>query len=659
MSQKDIFASESFVTDGNLSGKYRQSWVEETAVIEEGSDKQLTSFGTTTFLGRSISFDILRIFSFLIILGITILLGRIFYLQIIKGNNYLQLAEGNRVRLKPIIAERGIIFDRFGKQLVQNVPSFSLAVIPQDLPRNPGQRQYIIERLAEISGLTVDEINEKIKKYGNYSYQSLVLKENLNYDTALELYIKNSSLPGVLIESGVKRDYMLSHQEKTGPVLSWSHILGYLGKLNDSELDKLKNVGYLLSDNIGKTGLEKQYENYLRGIYGKKKIEVDALGKELSVLTEDPPVPGYNLWLTIDAEAQQKMEELVKSMSDKIGQRKIAAVAMDPRDGSVLAMVSWPAFDNNLFIGGISQENYDKLILDKDRPLFNRVIGGTYPSGSTIKLVMVVAALEEKIITPQTSILSVGGIKVGSWYFKDWKVGGHGPTNLLKAIAWSVNTFFYYIGGGYGNFVGLGLDGITKYFNKFNIGHETGIDLPNENSGFVPSREWKQSTKGEQWYIGDTYNLSIGQGDLLVTPLQVAVWTAAIANSGNVVQPHIGQFLKSSANGSVISLQPQLKEKNVVSASSAFWAKQGARECVLTGSCYMLRNLPFTSGGKTGTAQWSTTKNTHGWFTAFAPFESPQIVVSVLVEEGGEGAYVSMPIVKDFMVWWHKKYLGN
>jgi len=658
MNQKDLFANNQPLSSGDLSGKYRKSWIEESVAIELGSDKQITTAGTNAFLGKSISLNALKILSALIFWGIIILVGKILYLQIVEGDEYLQLAEGNRIRLKPIMAERGIIFDRFGTQLVQNVPSFSLAIVPQDLPRNLGQRQYIIDRLSEISGLTVDEINEKIKKYGSYSYQSLILKENLDYETALQLYIKNSSLPGVLIESGVKRDYVLTHQEKQGSVLSWSHILGYLGKLNDVELEKLKDKGYLLSDNIGKTGLEKQYEEYLRGVYGKKKVEVNALGKESSVVAEEPPTPGYNLWLTIDAEAQKKMEETVKAMSQKIGQRKIAAVAMDPRDGAILAMVSWPTYDNNLFVGGISKESYKEIIKDGDQPLFNRVISGMYPSGSTVKLVMVAAALEEKIITPQTTILSVGGIKVGSWYFKDWKAGGHGPTNLLQAIASSINTFFYYIGGGYGDFVGLGLDRIVQYFSKFNIGRETGIDLPGESSGFIPTREWKQNTKGEPWYIGDTYNLSIGQGDLLVTPLQVAVWTAAVANFGNLVQPYISAELKS-ATGEDISLKPPLKAKNIVSANSIYWTRQAARECVTTGSCYLLRDLPFSSGGKTGTAQWNTTKKEHGWFTAFAPFDNPQIVVSVLVEEGGEGAYVSMPIARDFLVWWGKKYLKN
>ncbi len=658
MSRRDIFANDQPLSNGDLAGKYRNSWIEESIAIESGSEKQLTTVGTNAFLGRSISLRIIKIFKIIIFLGVLILTSRVLYLQLVKGDEYLQLAEGNRIRLKPIIAERGIIFDRFGKQLVQNVPSFSLAIVPQDLPRNLGQKQFIIERLAEISGLTVDEINEKIKKYGSYSYQSLVLKENLDYETALQLYVKNSSLPGVLIESGVKRDYIFSHQENVDAVLSWSHILGYSGKLNDAELDKFKDRGYLLSDNIGKTGLEKQYEEYLRGIYGKKKVEVNALGKESNVVAEEAPTPGYNLWLTIDAEAQKKMDELVKAMAEKIGQRRISAIAMDPRDGAILAMVSWPAFDENLFIGGISQDNYTKLINDKDHPLFNRAISGEYPSGSTVKLVMIAAALEEKIITANTSILSVGGFRVGRWFFKDWKAGGHGSTNLLKAVAWSVNTFFYYIGGGYGDFVGLGLDRMAQYFSKFNIGSTTGIDLPGESSGFIPTREWKQKVKGEPWYIGDTYNLSIGQGDLLVTPLQVAVWTAAVANSGNLVQPYIGAELKSATEKNV-SLKPPIKAKNIISSESAYWTRQAARECVTTGSCYLLRNLPFASGGKTGTAQWNSTKNTHGWFTAFAPFDNPQIVVSVLVEEGGEGAYVAMPITKDFLSWWGKKYLKN
>ncbi len=657
MDQKNIFINDNEDRLGGLEGRYRHSWVEDSFSIEENTGRHIPLSSTNSYIGHSIDAKKIKSFWYVILVGISFLLAKILYLQILKGDEFRNLAEGNRIRLQPIIAERGIIYDRFGEQLVQNVPSFSLAVVPQDFPKNLGQRQTIIEKLSEISGLTIDEINALLKKYRNYSYDALVLKENLDYETALKLYVKNSSLPGVVIRSGTKRDYVFTHQAKPEPISSWSHILGYTGKLNEKELTANKDKGYLLADSIGKTGIERQYEDELRGVYGKKKVEVDAYGKELNIIAEDPPTPGFNLFLTIDNEAQKKLNELVKLQSEKMGGKKIGAIAMNPNNGEIMAMVSWPSYDNNLFSGGIKTDDYKKIIEDNNRPLFDRVIGGSYPSGSIVKLVVAAAALEEKILTPQTIIMSVGGIYVSTWHFVDWKVGGHGATNLNKAIAWSINTYFYYIGGGYKDFVGLGVDRIEKYMYKFNLGRVTGIDLPGESAGFIPSRDWKKNSKNEMWYIGDTYNLSIGQGDLLVTPLQAAEWTAAIANGGNLVTPHLGKKLESAKGDKNIDLTPPIKEKNIVSASTANAVREAARECVLTGSCYLLRTLPFSSGGKTGTAQWSSTKKTHGWFTSFAPYEKPQIVVTALVEEVGEGVYSAMPIVNEFLKWWGQKYL--
>lgn len=643
---------------GSLKDKYRLDWVEESFDFQgKNSGKKIESEYSNSYLGRSINKKKIKILSIAVGLLILVIFGKLFYLQAIKGEEYRLLAEGNRIRLKAVPSERGIIYDRDGKELVQNVPNFYLTLTPQDLPKNNQEkREEVIERAASAGEMDKEKIKTMVEKYGKYGYASLIIKENLDYESALKLYIDSADLPGITIEKGSKRKYLLGGGDESSGALSMSHLLGYLGKLNESEYEELQNKGYMLFDDIGRSGLEKIYEDDLRGRYGKKKAEVNVSGYEQNILAQDDPIPGKNLILSIDAEAQAEMERLIKKALEKTGKKRAAGIAMDPRDGSILALVSWPSFDSNKFSGGISSQDYEEYIENPDNPLFNRAIGGSYPSGSTAKLVIAAAALQEGIITPAKTFLSVGGLQVDKWFFKDWKAGGHGITNVTKAIAWSVNTFFYYIGGGYQNFEGLGVDRIKKYMEMFGLGQKTDIDLPAENNGFIPDKDWKEKTKNEIWYIGDTYNLSIGQGDLLVTPLQVAVWTSAIANGGFKITPHLVSKIEDSK---IKKITDKVYEKKIVGVDQTHIAtvKKGMRECVTYGSCGLMRSLPFQSAGKTGTAQWSSVKEDHAWFTSFAPYDNPQIVVTVLVEEGEEGSTVAQPIALDFMKWWGKKYL--
>jgi penicillin-binding protein 2 len=318
---------------------------------------------------------------------------------------------------------------------------------------------------------------------------------------------------------------------------------------------------------------------------------------------------------------------------------------MDARDGSIRALVSLPAYDDNLFAGNVSTTAYKALLADEHRPLFPRVWAGQFPSGSTIKPLIAAAALAENVITPNTTVLSVGGIGVGPWFFPDWKAGGHGRVNVRSAIAWSVNTFFYTIGGGYGDFIGLGVDRLTAWMRNFGLGSASGVDLPGEAPGHVPSQEWKQETKGDRWYIGDTYNLSIGQGDLLVTPLQMARITAAIANGGDLVIPHV---VMSSSTPDVPRLDAD--------AATFATVRQGMRDTVVYGSGRALSVLPVASAGKTGTAQWNSEKPYHAWYIGYAPAEKPEVVVTVLLEEGGEGSSFAVPVAGDILrAWWNEK----
>ncbi|PIT87859.1 MAG: penicillin-binding protein 2 [Candidatus Magasanikbacteria bacterium CG10_big_fil_rev_8_21_14_0_10_40_10] len=635
-----------------LSGKYRLSWTEEVIITKDSE----TRSDNANYLGTSLRRKNGLIALIILILIFFCVLGRIFYLQIITGPQYRVMAESNRVRQAPIISERGIIFDKNGQQLVSNVPNFSLTLTPQDLPLDNDlegklARKKVIKKLISLTNIDESFVEGLLEKYGSYSYASLVLQEDIDYNTAMSVYLNSAQLPGISIQKGSKRKY-ISGSSAASSTLSASHLLGYLSKLTDEEYARLKNNGYLLFDNIGKTGLESQYETYLRGTYGKKKIEVDAGGHEKMVLEEQPPVAGNNLYLTLDIFAQAKLEEIIKKYLAKYNKKRAAAIALDPNTGAILAMVSWPAFDGNDFSGGISQQKYNQYLNNKDNPLFNRAADGTYPSGSTIKMVVGAGALQEGIINQNTYFLSTGGLAIDKWFFPDWQAGGHGQTNITKAIADSVNTFFYYIGGGYKDFVGLGVSRLNKYMKLFGLGQATGIDLPSEGSGLIPDKEWKKQTKNEDWYVGDTYNLSIGQGDLLVTPLQVAVWTAAFANGGKIITPHLADRTQNAQKHEVKTFSYSTQPTNI-DASNIKIIKQGMGECVSYGSCYLLKNLPFFAGGKTGTAQWTTNnKQNHAWFTAFAPFDNPQIVITVLMEEGEEGATTAQPIARDFLEWW-------
>ena len=657
----------------HIRRKKKYAWVESSFDVENPEYQELSTSHTKLYVGTIISRRTFWWFVSIFGIGLLLIIGRVFYLQIFQGKSFLALAEKNRVRILPIIAERGIISDRFGKELVENVPNFYVSIVPQGLPsasREPQKRAEIIHRVAELANISPEEVEKIESKLDPQSphrasaYQSLVIKENLDYTAALKIYLQNSDLPGIVVGNGYKRHYFNYPQENTGTTtasstLSLSPILGYLNKITDAEWREVKNDNYLLNDNIGKIGVEKTYEKELRGIYGKKRIEVDARDHEQNIIEVEPAIPGKNIQLTIDLEAQQKLETLIREELIKAKKDRAAAIAMNPQTGEVIALVNYPSYDNNDFSGGISQEKYDIYIKNPNNPLFNRAISGSFPPGSTLKPVIAAAALQEGIVNKNTSFNSTGGIRVGPSFFPDWKAGGHGQTNVTKAIAWSVNTFFYYIGGGYDQFAGLGIDAMHRYMEKFNLSKKTGIDLPGENEGFIPTKKWKQETWGEPWYLGDTYNTSIGQGYILVTPLQVAVWTSAFANSGKIVVPHIVSEITDPATKVTTSVAPKFISENMVNPEAISIVRQGMRECVTYGSCRQLSALPFTSGGKTGTAQWKNNKENHAWFSGFAPYENPKIVVVVLVEEGGEGSKTAVPIAYKFLEWWGKKYLTH
>ncbi len=579
---------------------------------------------------------------------ILFLLGaRVFFLNVVEGAYYRDVAVRNSARSVLLPAPRGLIFDRYGKQLVRNVPNMELIVLPNELPTSADERRALFEKLrAFISfDLTVSDW-ESIFPASSVPSLPGILKQSLTQDESLIFLSRSAEFPGISLGKTAVREYEDS--------LIFSHILGYEGKIKKEELEK--NPGYLPIDSIGKQGIEKWYESSLRGKHGADRVEVDSRGivkKELGVFD---PKPGNDLILNIDADLQKKIFDIFRAALEKEDLEKGAAIALDPRDGSVLALVSLPSFDNNLFAKGIDSESYSALIENPALPLFNRAIAGEYPPGSTVKPFLAGAALTEGIVTPNTRIESRGGITVDGFSFGDWKA--HGFTDIRQAIAVSSDVYFYSIGGGYGNIRGLGMEKMNRYEQRFGFGSETGIDIPGEKDGFLPTPEWKKEKKGERWYLGDTYHASIGQGFVLATPLQIANATATIGNGGTLWRPRVvGQIHLS--DGTTKTFPPEAIRERVLDPLTIQTIREGMRLTVTEGTAQALKDLPIAVAGKTGTAQFGNDKKTHGWFESFAPFENPTIALVVLVEGQKEEAYIAVPVTNEVFKWYFTEGRGK
>lgn len=609
------------------------TWVED--VYGDGAWTPHDAPVKSEFIGLAAKRRRVIFFSVCLAALLTILWGRTGYLMAQSGSFKLR-SDQNRIRTIITPASRGIIYDRNGVQLTDNVPDLQLAVVPADLPVDETSRHDAIVKICNLANADPVEAEKAINAFGPKGYQPVIIASNITRDQAVDLTVAKNDEPAIRIENGSHRFYGLANT-----LTSLAHLLGYMSRITADDLKRPEVKNYQPSDSIGRTGLEATYESKLRGVPGVKKVEVDAIGNEVRVIGEQDQVPGENLHLTIDTELTAAAEASLKAMMAKTHLTRGAVVVEDVRNGDILSLVSLPSFSNNRFAEGISSAEYQKLSNDPDHPLFDRAISGMYPPGSTAKLIVASAALAEGVITPATTVNSVGGISVGVWFFPDWKAGGHGITNVMRAIAWSVNTFFYMVGGGYESFNGLGIDRLDKYFSLFGIGQKLGIDLPNEAAGFVPTPDWKKSTQGVSWYIGDTYHVSIGQGDLLVTPLQMASWTATVANGGTLWQPRLAQ-------GAPVAIR-----KNIVDDKYLATVRAGMRQTVTSGSAQSLNNIGIEVAGKTGTAQVSG-KDNHAWFTGYAPYNDPQIAVMVLLEQGKEGSTVAVPVARDIFEWWAK-----
>ena len=598
---------------------------------------------------------ILYFFLFASFIFIAILWVSCFRLQITKGEDYKILSEKNKFAVFKLQAARGVIYDRNLEQLVWNQSSFDLVLDESQLPKEESKRNEIIKEVSEIVGSNI-----------NISTGENVVVKDLPYQTLISLEAEIENFPGFKIRENSIRKY------KTDGNLA--HLLGYMGKIRASELEKCQDCS--ISDFVGREGLEKSYEEVLKEKKGEIQIERTAEGKEISRKTVKYPQSGNSLVLTLDFSLQKKIAEALSKTLREVGSQEGAVVALDPRNGNVLASVSFPPFDNNLFARGIKSEELQKLNEDERKPQVNRVISGLYPIGSTIKPLIGSAALEEGIIKETTQFYCPLELCVEHKYtgepecFSDWEF--HGLTDIKRAIAESVNPFFYIIGGGYirpkfadsrlpQHFEGLGVERIKRYLELFGLGKKTGIDLPGEVEGRVPSPEWKkdyfknQSRVQQIWYLADTYNLSIGQGYLLATPIQIASAFSAIANGGILYQPKLVDKIINSEKES--EKKSKIIRKDFISPKNLEIIRQGMRQAVASpnGSASSLNSLPVKVAAKTGTAQIGLEEVYQNWITVFAPYDEPEIVLTVLIEKVKGTRIAAQKTAYEILEWYFTK----
>ncbi len=596
---------------------------------------------------------------FIFLIMILALVARIWQLQILEGKKYTALANLNYLATFQVMPERGVIYDKNFTQLVFNKPSFDLMVDKRRLPNEDFKLMPIINLAAELSGKSPQSLLEKIKKS---DFAINIVAENLGQDKILLFEQYKKDLLGFYLSQNIVRDYI------DGPY--FANILGYTGKVNTEDIAALS--GYSFSDTIGRIGVERTYEKDLRGtpgLYQAPKDLVGNLGNEVMIRQTQT---GNSLVLWLDSQLQKKLTDFLQARLVATGAKKGAAVAIDPRNGAILAMVSLPSFDNNIFSGGISKEKLASLENDSLNPLFNRVIGGQYPTGSVIKPLLSSAALQEGVITEKTKIYAPLELCVKNIYsgekecYGDWTF--HGWTDVKRAIAESINPFFYIIGGGYDKneysdpnapdkFVGLGVSRIKKYLSLFGWGSKLGIDIPGETAGRVPDPDWKKNyftnTQDQIWRLGDTYNLSIGQGYLLATPLQVAAAYSAIANGGTLYVPRFAQKIVDGQKNTVAEITPQVLRQGFVDQNNLKIAREGMRQAVTSGSATFLSTLPVAVAAKTGTAQISAASDKYyNWITVFAPYDNPQIVLTVMIEDVQGLSAAVLPVAKETLDWY-------
>ena len=599
-------------------------------------------------------FLVLLILSFV---SLFIFMGRVFYLNLLKGDYYRSLLSQNHLRYDFLRAPRGLIYDRFGKILATNYQTYSLMAVPADMTEDQEKIKATLDQINAITEIDKESVWAEIEsKLKTRSIDPILIKSNLSLDEVRRFETEIKEKNGFTVTNDISRFY------PEGP--AFSTVLGYTGKISKEELKTKEN--YYPFDVIGKAGLELYYEDYLRGKNGEHLKEVNAKNEIIHDLGIKEPQPGSDLHLTLDADFQKYFYERLNQAISDLGISKAAGLALNPQTGEVLALVSLPSYDNNILVAGRPKKEVEQILNDKNQPFFNRIISGLYAPGSTIKPLVALAALEEKIISPDKKLSDENGqLVVENPYhpeapsiFRDWKV--HGMLNLTEAIAQSCNVYFYKIGGGYKDQKGLGIDLLKKYWQLFGLDQTRGLDLPGEKSGILPDPQWiSQNRKNDPvWRIGDTYNVSIGQGDLALTPLEIATYFEGLI-SGQIFKPYLVKMVTDSQNRILKENNPEALIKLNVSPDNLAIVRLGMRKVVTEGSAKMLLDLPLPAAGKTGTPQIFGGKKINAFFVSYLPADNPQLLVLVLLEEPKEGSVVAIPVVYDVFKWYIENRLNH
>jgi penicillin-binding protein 2 len=560
--------------------------------------------------------------------ALMVIVCQLWYLQVLEGGRFQEASDKNRIRIRPIAAPRGILFDRNGLPLVDNRPAFTLSLIPREMDRDPLQRDAALGRLAALLRIPYQELRDAVAKTSPDSFLPVRIRRNLSMEEMQKVEEWKLELPGVIVEVEPQRVYPNSRFA--------AHLLGYVREASD---DQLKHGRYRRGDMVGQSGLERLLDEFLRGKDGGERIEVDAMGRPMRLIQSTEPHPGAQVVTTVDRRIQEAAE---KAMEGHAG----AVVVMDPRNGDVLAMVSTPAFQIDRFTGSIDRDWWLRVMKDPEFPLLNRTIQSQYAPGSIFKIVVAAAGLQEKTLTPADRTYCNGEFQLGTWTFKDWKREGHGTVDALDAMRHSCNVFFYQAG------LKIGGAAIAKYAAAFGFGQPTGIDLGTEKFGLVPQPKARGRRGVAAFQAGDIVNMSIGQGQILVTPMQIARFMAAVANGGVLWKPRLVQRIERPERGVVWSDAGTVTGH--VELNPAVWAflRQSLWAVVNdegTGAGARIPGLDIA--GKTGTAQMIANSRAdrgqdHAWFASFAPVKDPEVVVVVLVERGGKGGQIAAPIAR-------------
>ncbi len=586
--------------------------------------------------------DFKGIYKYLVVfigLAFLVLFIRLWSLQVIKGGDLRRLSENNCIRLRDNPADRGMLLDRKGRILARNRPSFEVYLVPEDVKANP----EVLPQVGKLLNIPAEEIRQRFDMQKRRApFKPVKIKSDIDWNELALLETNRVHLPGLIVDVRPRRAYDYGDLA--------SHLIGYLGEIDENELRQSKETSYRMGALIGKYGVEYRWENDLKGVDGGRQIEVDALGREIRPLGVVEPFPGNNLILTIDLDLQQTAEE---AYQDKNG----ALVAMDPKTGRILAMVSKPSFEPDVFARNILPEEWKALVENPAHPLQNKGIQGQYPAGSTFKIVTAIAGLESGIITPNTTFSCAGAFPYGNRNFRCWKEKGHGNISLHRAIVESCDIYFYQVG------LKVGPDLIAHYANEFGLGKVTGISLPHERPGTVPSSSWKKKRFGVPWYSGETLSFSVGQGYLNATPLQLLMLISGVANGGKLYRPQVVEKVENIYGSKLKEYPPVELGRANVSEKTLQIVQEALRGAVNDphGTGYTCALKEVKVAGKTGTAQVIKLPENfkkgdmnrvplkfrdHAWFVAYAPFEDPKIAVAVLVEHGGFGASAAAPIAK-------------